>query len=437
MKLNLAVSIAMLTVANCTSPAAAQDRLFVDIKEGVMAPLAIGIPAIASDIQVEAGTDGDIGPTLASIIRADLATSSFFRVVDAPSAAFTDDKSLLSAFSAKGAQALVIGRPTRAAEGMLVYSCALYDVFSGTIETAREFRVSQRQWRRAAHKCADLVFAHATGYSGHFDTRFVLVSSGAAAGETATRLIAVDVDGASPAELLNNGELVAMPQFSPDNRSALFVAYQSDMPRIVLFDLESGRRTLLQLPAGLPSAARFSPDGSRAVLALSQDGNTDLYEYEFAVGRSRRLTDMTGIDTSPSYSPDGKSIVFESDRSGQPQLYVMRLDGSDQRRISFGREHGSPAWSPDGSLIAFVTRTSEGQQIGVMAPDGSKRRILTEGGHDEDPSWAPSGRAVSFQRLNQNSSPPEIWITDVAGRVQYRIALPLAGSEPHWSETLP
>lgn len=437
MKPNVTVFIAMAAFANYAMPLAAQDSLFVDIKDGVVAPLAIGIPAIDSDIQVEAPPGGDIGPALASIIRADLATSFFFRVVEPPSVAVTDDKSLLRAFSAKGTQAIVIGRPARAADGMLSYSCALYDVFSGAIEVAREFRVSQRQWRRAAHKCADLVFAHATGYSSHFDTRFALVSSGAVAGGPATRLIAVDVDGASPTELLSNGELVAMPQFSPDNRSALLVTYEGDVPRMTLVDLESGRRTKLQLPLGLPSAARFLPDGSGVVLAMSKDGGTDIYEYEFATSRLQRLTDTTGIDTSPSYSPDAQSIVFESDRSGRPQLYVMRRDGSDQRRISFDGEHGSPVWSPDGSLIAFVAGTSTGRKIGVMAPDGSRRRILTEGGPDEDPSWAPSGRAIAFQRLNQKGNPPEIRITDVAGRVQYRIALPLAGSAPHWSEILP
>jgi TolB protein len=437
MKLNLAVSLALASVANCALPVAAQDRLFVDIKEGVMAPLAIGVPAISSDIEVEAVSGGDLGAALASIIRADLATSPFFRIVETPSATITDDKSLLRAFSAKGTQSLVVGRPSRAEDGMLVYSCVLYDVFSGTIETAREFRVSQGQWRRAAHKCADLVFAHATGFPGHFDTRFALVSSGAVAGSLATRLIAVDVDGANPTVLLDNGELVAMPQFSRDNRSALVMAYESNVPRITLVDLESGRRTKLQLPPGMPSAARFSPDGSRAVFALSNDGSTDIFEFEFATSRVWRLTDMTGIDTNPSYSPDAKSIVFESDRSGEPQLYVMRRDGSDQRRISFGEEHGSPAWSPDGALIAFVARTPSGRRIGVMEPDGRRKRFLTEDLHDEDPSWAPSGRAVAFQRLKQNGSPPEIRVTDVAGRLQYRINLPLAGSEPYWSETLP
>jgi TolB protein len=72
-------------------------------------------------------------------------------------------------------------------------------------------------------------------------------------------------------------------------------------------------------------------------------------------GVPRRLTTSPAIETSPSYSPDGRRIAFTSDRSGAPQLYVMDLDGSNQRRISFGQgEYGSPAWSPDGERIAFT-----------------------------------------------------------------------------------
>ncbi len=437
MKFTVITSIATMAIAVCACPVGAQGPLYVDIDEGAEAPLAIGIPDIASDIQFEAVADADIGIALTSILRADLATSPFFRVVGSPETADTDDKSLLGAFTAVGAQSLVVGRAILAADGSPTYSCALYDVFSGAIQVAREFPILPRQWRRAAHKCADLVFAQSTGYSGHFDTRFALVSPRPDQDGYATRIIAVDVDGVNPIELSVNIELVAMPQFSPDNRSLLFMNYESDLPRIVLLDLESGQRATLQLPAGLPSAVRFAPDGNRVALALSKDGRTDLYEYAFATGRARRLTNTLAIDTSPSFSPDGQSIVFESDRSGQPQLYVMRADGSDQRRISFGGAHGSPAWSPDGALIAFVTSTPAGRKVGVMAPDGSERRILTNGEHDEEPTWAASGRAIAFQRLGESGGAPEIWIADVAGRGQYRIKLPLPGSQPHWSETLP
>ena len=68
-----------------------------------------------------------------------------------------------------------------------------------------------------------------------------------------------------------------------------------------------------------------------------------------------RITNHPSIDTSPSYSPDGKYITFNSDRSGYQQIYVMKNDGSDVKRISFGNGlYGTPVWSPRGDLIAFT-----------------------------------------------------------------------------------
>ena len=50
-----------------------------------------------------------------------------------------------------------------------------------------------------------------------------------------------------------------------------------------------------------------------------------------------RITNHPSIDTSPSYSPNGKFITFNSDRSGFQQIYVMKSDGTNVKRISFGK----------------------------------------------------------------------------------------------------
>ena len=437
MKLKSAMVLVAMGATTCSVPAAAQERLFVDITEGVTTALTIGVPDTPSGVLLDLAEGADAGTALAAILRSDLGTSPFFRVVPDQSGTGSDDQALLRQFLAGGTQALVIGRASLTSDGALVYDCAFYDVFSGLVEVARQFRVSAKEWRRAAHKCADLVVGHATGYPGHFDTRFALVATRTGEPAPAMRVVAVDVDGANPVELTDQSELVMMPRFSPDNRSVLFVAYSDDMPALVLSDLATGRRTQLQFPAGLPSAARFSPDGQRVVLALSRDGNTDIFEYELATGRAVQLTNTYGIDTSPAYSPDGTAIVFESDRSGQQQLYVMRRDGSDQRRISFGAPHASPAWSPDGKLIAFASSTTSGSQIGVMAADGSRPRMLSEGPHDEGPTWAASGRAIAYQRSQAGGGAPTLHVAELSGRVQFSVPLLFSAAEPDWSEVRP
>ena len=70
-------------------------------------------------------------------------------------------------------------------------------------------------------------------------------------------------------------------------------------------------------------------------------------------------------------------FAFNSDRSKYQQIYVMKSDGSNVKRISFGRGlYGTPVWSPRGDLIAF-TKLHKGKfYIGVMRTDGSGERLI-------------------------------------------------------------
>ena len=100
-------------------------------------------------------------------------------------------------------------------------------------------------------------------------------------------------------------------------------------------------------------------------------------------------------------------FAFNSDRSGYQQIYVMKSDGSDVKRISFGNGiYGTPVWSPRGDLIAF-TKLHKGKfYIGVMRTDGKGERLLLKTYYQEAPSWSPNGRVLIFiekQKLTQKA----------------------------------
>ena len=72
-------------------------------------------------------------------------------------------------------------------------------------------------------------------------------------------------------------------------------------------------------------------------MSFAKDGNSDIYTMDIESRVVERITEHSSIDTSPSFSPDGKFIAFNSDRSGLQQIYVMRSDGSNTKRITFGK----------------------------------------------------------------------------------------------------
>ncbi|WP_310497391.1 Tol-Pal system beta propeller repeat protein TolB [Sandarakinorhabdus sp.] len=435
----------LLTLSLLAAPALAQNApIRVDINAGIAQPLPVAIPvfAPANAAATEAGTPAELGARIAGVISADLKSSGLFRPIDP--AAFTTTVTAASttnpdyaAWRTVAAQALVTGTVTANADGGITLACYAYDVFAGAELARQGFVTTAAGWRRAAHKCADLVYSRLTGESGYFDSRIVYVAETGARTKRIKRLAVMDQDGASHRFLTSGQNLVLTPRFAPGSQTLTYMSFEGNRPRVWLYTLGSGKQEALGSFASMTFAPRFSPDGSALVFSMAVGGNTDVYRMNIASRAVTRLTTAPGIDTSPSFSPDGSRIVFESDRGGAQQLYVMGADGSGQSRISFGEgRSASPVWSPRGDLIAF-TRMGGGRfGIGVMRPDGSGERLLTNGYQDEGATWSPNGRVILFFRSSR-SGKVDLYSIDLSGQNERAIPTPLDGSDPAWSPLLP
>ena len=332
-----------------------------------------------------------------------------------------------------GASALVAGYVEARPDGRITVACLLHDVTAGRQLASQGFTVAAADWRRAAHKCADTIYARLTGEGAYLDTRIVYVAETGPKTNRVKRIALMDSDGSNLRYLTPGKSTVTTPRFSPDGSQLVYTGTLARKPRVFVIDVASGRERLLGPGGMITFAPRFSPDGRRIVFSMAQGGNTDIFVVGADGGTPQRLTSAPGADTSPSYSPDGRRIVFESERSGTQQLYVMNADGSGQRRISFGGgRSASPVWSPKGNLIAF-TRIGAGFRIGVMDPSGGGERLLTNAWQDEGPSWAPNGQFVLFHRTQQGSGNATLYAVPVNGGAPRRMPTPQGGSDPSWS----
>jgi TolB protein len=435
--------ILVLTFALLAAPALAAP-IRVDINAGMAQPLPIAVPAFAtaSATATEAGTTAEIGARVAQVIANDLKSSGLFRPLDP--AAFTTTVTVpdvtrpqFASWRTLAAQALVTGTVSANPDGGITVGCYAFDVFSGEELARQGFVTTAAGWRRAAHKCADLVYSRLTGETGYFDSRIVYVSESGPKTKRIKRLAVMDQDGASHRFLTQGQNLVLTPRFAPNQQTITYMSFEGNRPRVWLYTLGSGRQQAIGDFPNMSFAPRFSPDGNSLIFSMAVGGNTDIYRMDIATRAVTRLTSQPGIDTSPSYSPDGSRIVFESDRGGSQQLYVMAADGSGQQRISFGEGRAaSPVWSPRGDLIAF-TRIGGGRfNIGVMRPDGSGERLLTNGYQDEGATWSPNGRVILFFR-SARGGPVDLWSVDLSGQNERQVPTPLDGSDPAWSPLLP
>ncbi|HEU0098618.1 MAG TPA: Tol-Pal system beta propeller repeat protein TolB [Allosphingosinicella sp.] len=419
-------------------------KLVVDVVGGIDAPMSIAVPYMPTpqDSDTPAGSTAALGRQVAQVVAGDLRGSGIFQPVgpegirQIPFAEVTVPA--YASWSGSGAAALVQGFVRANPDGQLTVGCYLYDVALQSELARQGYVVAPRDWRRAAHKCADAIYSRLSGESPFFDSRIAYIAESGPKDRRVKRLAIMDSDGANHRFLTNGQSTVLTPRFSPDYKQIVYLSYVEKRPRIYIYDIGTGRQRIVTESANQTFAPRFSPDGRWILYAMAVGGNTDIYRVSAQGGAPVRLTNSPGIDVGGSYSPDGSKIVFESDRSGSQQLYVMNADGSNQRRISFGGGgYATPEWSPRGDLIAF-TRIAGNFRIGVMSPDGSGQRLLTDSWQDEAPSWSPNGRVLQFFRTSQGrSGKSSVWQVDLTGRNERRIPTPLDGSDPAWGPILP
>jgi TolB protein len=437
-------SLPWSAAALAQTPAEEPPPLEVDVVGGISSPMPIAVPAMPTPVSSAtlAGETGALGRQVAEVVAGDLRGSGLFRPIG-PSGLPAVSYPQVQApdypyWTGSGAQALVQGYVQANANGSLTVGCYLYDVALKSELTRQGFLVQPRDWRRAAHKCADMIYARLSGESPFFDSRIAYIAESGPKDRRTKRLAIMDSDGANH-RFLTNGQSVALtPRFSPDYKQIVYLSYLGNRPRIYLYDIGMGRQRLVTESANQTFAPRFSPDGRFILYSMSVNGNTDIYRVSVNGGSPTRLTNAPGIDIGGSYSPDGSRIVFESDRGGTQQLYVMNADGSGQRRISFGGgRYATPEWSPRGDLIAY-TKIAGNFRIGVMTPDGNNERLLTNAWQDEAPSWSPNGRVIQFFRTSQGrQGRSSIWQVDLTGVNERKIPTTLDGSDPAWGPLLP
>jgi len=410
------------------SPARAQVE--VDITQGQIQPMPIAIAPFLGD--------GKLAAEITEIVTADLEGSGLFKPIDRQ--AFIERISSVDAFPQfeswrpLNAQALAVGS-VEDEGGKIQAKFRLWDIFSGKQLTGEQFTMAADSWRRIGHMIADSIYERLTGEKGYFDSRIVFVDESGPKDKRVKRLAMMDQDGKNLRLLTKGQSLVLTPRFSPNNQEITFTSYEKGQPRVIRYNLTTGRQEVVSDLAGMTFAPRFSPDGQRIVMSLEREGNSNLFAMDLRSRRTVQLTNTAAIDTAPCYSPDGRQIVFETDRDGSRQIYVMDADGGNQRRISRGQgSYSTPVWSPRGDLVAFTKMTGGQFLIGVMKPDGSGERVLTEGFHNEGPTWAPNGRVLMFFRESPGAGGgPRLFTVDLTGYNERQVATPAFGSDPAWS----
>ena len=335
--------------------------------------------------------------SVSEVVSADLSRTGLFRLVNTGgvSPLPTEPSEVnFGDWTARSADALVIGKIEPAGEGRVEVRFRLFDVGKQSQLASYSYVVAPAQLRATAHRIADVIYERLTGDKGVFSTKITYVVKRGRRYE----LQVSDADGFNAQSVLASNEPIMSPAWSPDGSRLAYVSFDQKKPVVVVQNLAQGTTRVVANYRGNNSAPAWSPDGRYLAVALSKDGLTQIYRIPANGGDAERLTDSPGIDTQPNHSPDGQWIAFTSDRGGSPQVYRMPAAGGPAQRLTFeGSYNVGPRHSPDGKTIAFVQRDGGRYRIASLELATGQVAVLTDGTLDDSPTFAPNGKMVLYE----------------------------------------
>ncbi|MGB6055047.1 MAG: Tol-Pal system beta propeller repeat protein TolB [Burkholderiaceae bacterium] len=388
-----------------------------------------GVGANQIPIAIAGFADEAVAPqSVTAIIKADLARSGYFRIVDTGDVMAETASVDYAAWKGRGADALVIGSVQRLADGRFDVRYRLLDTVKASSLSALSLATQPQYMRVTAHKIADDIFEKLIGVRGAFATRIAYITK---VGND-YQLEISDSDGEGRQIALRSNEPIISPAWSPDGGKVAYVSFEAKKPVVYVQDLVTKQRTVVANFKGSNSAPSWSPDGSKLAVALSRDGLTQVYVVNADGSNLRRLSNTNGIDTEPQFSADGQSIYFTSDRSGGPQIYRMSATGGDARRVTFNGSYTiSPRVSPDGKTLAYISRRDGKFQLYALDLATGQEQRLSDTVKDESPSFSPNGKYLMY--ATQSGGRGSLAVVSVDGRVKYRLTMQSGDiREPTW-----
>lgn len=366
-----------------------------------------------------------------SIIAADLHRSGLFKIVDSGGLTSIPAEPAdvqYPVWTARGAEALVIGVVSPLPNGRWDVRFRLLDVVKQTQLTGFAYQVTAQQLRITAHKIADSIYSQLTGDVGVFSTRITYVAKQGARFE----LQVADADGYGAQTVLASNEPIISPAWSPDGTRLAYVSFERKKPIVYIQSLLTGSRTIAANFKGSNSAPAWSPDGKRLAVVLTKDGNSQIYLINADGGNVTRLTNTGTIDTEPNFSPDGQWVIFTSDRGGSPQIYRVPVTGGAPERLTFeGGYNVTPRHSPDGKSFVFIQKNGGHFNVAIQDFASRQLQLLTENNIDESPSFAPNGRTILYATAVKGRGILAAVSSD--GRVRQRFSAEIGDvREPAW-----
>jgi Tol biopolymer transport system component len=224
------------------------------------------------------------------------------------------------------------------------------------------------------------------------------------ANEYPTGLYVMDIDGNNRRLLLKGAHW--NPSWSPDGNWIVFTSGGT----LQIINLTGDSIRTFQ---GVNDVPLFHPDWSsdgKLILFSSPLENGGFFFSNPTFQNTRQLFDISKLHgTDPNWSPECDQILYSKYYEGNEELFVIDTAGTNDTRLTDNdRTDRHSRWSPDGRLIAWSSST----RIYVMNSDGSDPKKLDYGRY---PCWFPDSESIIYSNANEDFSKEVLYRIDIDG----------------------
>jgi Tol biopolymer transport system component len=187
------------------------------------------------------------------------------------------------------------------------------------------------------------------------------------------------------------------PTWSPDSRRLAYVQVDGPDDRLMLYERESRRQTLLTSELAISQVAWLAP--RQLVFLSGERSQMTLLNLE----NKEQRTLVTGPVERFAPSPDARWIAYVSAQDGK--IYLVSLVTSVNREIKgTSGECLGLAWSPDGKQLAIACR----QGLHTIDLSSDQEQLIVDRTAMEV-TWLPDRRLLWRQQDDQDSESLWLW----------------------------